>query len=55
MKRIDTEQAARERLINLAELMSDMAEEDMGWLTAKQAATFHRATHLINSIIRATK
>ena len=29
MKRIDTEQAARERLINLAELMSDMAEEDM--------------------------
>jgi hypothetical protein len=38
------------RLLALADCMTDMGCDDMGWLTEKLAARFHRATDLIRSI-----
>jgi hypothetical protein len=47
----DREQAAfARRLHALADYVTDMSCDDMGWLNEKLAGRFHRATDLIRSI-----
>lgn len=44
-------QEAQDRFDRLVELMGEIGANDMGWLKAKDAARFHRATDTIAKLL----